>query len=141
MLRNNASSGVSNVSDFGEHFDQMIFSLEPHEDVKFAEDWDEAYRMTLMMALSREMPFLIINRKLSIREAIVTIMQNMTDMDSEEIADYINDNMNLNMNVKAVERAESDARLKFANNGWNYDMFVKSYQTNRIISRSRTGVI
>ena len=127
------------ISDLGEHFDQMMFSLEPHEDASFAEDWDEAYRMTLMMALGREMPSLIIERKLSIREAIVTLMQNMTDMDSEEIADYINNNMNLNMNVKAVERAESDARLKFANNGWNYDVFVKSYQTNRIISRSRTG--
>ena len=132
-------SDKGQVSDLGEHFDQMIFSLEPHEGAKFAEDWDEAYRMTLMMALGREMPFLIIEHKLSIRETIVTIIQNMTDMDSEEISDYINDNLNLNMNVKAVERAESDARLKFANNGWDYDFTVKSYQTNRIISRSRTG--
>lgn len=132
-------SDKDQVSDLGEHFDQMTFSLEPHEGAKFAEDWDEAYRMTLMMALGREMPFLMIDRKLSIREAIVTIMQNMTDMDYEAIADYINDDMNLNMNVKAVERAESDARLKFANNGWDYDSTVKTYQRNRIISRDRTG--
>lgn len=130
-------SDKGQVSDLGEHFDQMIFSLEPHEDAKFAVDWDEAYRMTLMRTLGREMPHLIIDRKLSIREAIVTIMLNVTDMDYEEIADYINDDMKLNMNVKAVERAESDARLKFANNGWNYDFTVRTCQTERILSKNR----